>query len=345
MSLNEQSIKDFIASNIFPYVPFSILRKHIGINPFIGYYHVVSNEDVLHVKHLYAYKNVAQFHHDLDIIVRKFTPLSLAGFLAHLKSGNALPDKAFLLTFDDGFRQIYDIVAPILLRKGIPATFFINSRFTDNDDLCYQHKASLMVEHLLHRNVSRGIKNTIKKIFEQNNIKEKSIIAGIQAIKYAQRDLVDRIGEILEVDFNNYVKSYQPYLTTGQILQLISDGFAIGGHSIDHPLYSSLSLQEQIQQTLESVSFVKNTFNLNYGAFAFPHSDIGISKQYFAKIEETGLVDVSFGTAGIIADCVSNHYQRFSLENPLMPAQGIITYQCIKSLKRMIKHNNKIMRI
>ena len=70
----------------------------------------------------------------------------LLDVIAWVRGETILPPNSFLLTFDDGFREIYDIIAPILLDKGIPATFFISSGFLDNRELCYQHKASLLVE-------------------------------------------------------------------------------------------------------------------------------------------------------------------------------------------------------
>lgn len=324
--------------------PFPIYSLFSHLTLTIPYYHIISDEDVLHVKHLYPYKKIKQFSSDIDYILKHFQPVSLAALLALLKHDTPLPRKALLLTFDDGFSQIYDVVAPILLQKGIPATFFINSSFTDNHNLCHQHKASLIVEHLLQHEFSKTVQNEIIMLLRQNKLTGTSINSCIMAIKYEQRNLIDNIADILELDFNHYLQKYQPYLTSQQIHKLISDGFAIGAHSIDHPLYKKLKLEEQILQTMESVMFVRNTFNLDYGAFAFPHSDNGVSKQYFTRIEKSGLVDISFGTSGIIEDCVRNNFQRFSMENTMMPAENILAYQYAKRLWRIIKHDTMIKR-
>jgi peptidoglycan/xylan/chitin deacetylase (PgdA/CDA1 family) len=305
---------------------------------------MVSDDEVLHIKHLYSHKSVKEFSDDIDFILKYFLPISLNDIFNHLSMRKPLPPKALHMTFDDGFREAHDIVAPILIKKGIPATFFINSSFTDNNALCYQHKASLIVEHLLHHNISKTAQGKIEHLLGPSAVKTTATNFHILAIKYDQRNLIDRIAEILDMDFNDYLQGYHPYLTTQQIHQLITGGFTIGAHSIDHPLYAKLTLEEQISQTMESVRFVRNTFNLDYGAFAFPHSDLGVSKQYFNLIENSGLVDISFGTSGMIEDCIQNHYQRFSLENPLLPAQKIFAYQYAKRLWRYIKHSNKIIR-
>ena len=325
-------------------IPFPIYSIFPHLRFIIPYYHMISDEDILHTKHLYPNKNIKQFRADMDYILKHFKPVSLVALLALVKHGIPLPQKALLLTFDDGFRQIHDVVVPILLQKGIPGTFFINSGFTDNHYLCYQHKASVIVEHLLQRDISKAVQDKIKHLLGQNVIKETDINLSILGIEYDQRNLLDQTAEILEIDFDNYLQEHQPYLTTQQIHQLISYGFAIGGHSIDHPLYAKLPLREQLRQTVESVRFVRKTFNLDYGAFAFPHSDQGVSKQYFSQIEKSGLVDISFGTSGLIEDCVPNNFQRFSLEKPLLPAENIMTYQFVKRIWRILKLSNHLMR-
>lgn len=338
----------FIKHNLIPYMfsktPLAQLYKAINVHLIIPYYHMINDYEVLHIKHLYKHKTIKEFSLDIEYLSKSFHLIHLNDLLDFLKNGHRLPDKALLLTFDDGFREMHDIVSPILLQKGIPATFFINSDFTDNHNLCFQHKASLIVEHLSQYKISKAVQKKIEKLLGQDKLKETSINSSILAIKYDERNLVDQIAETLAIDFNNYLEKYQPYLTTPQIHRLISDGFTIGGHSIDHPFYADLTLKEQVRQTMESVRMVRDTFNLAYGAFAFPHSDNGISKQYFNQIQEKGLVDVSFGTSGIIKDCVSHHFQRFSMEKPMRPAKDILAYQYAKTIWRIINHDGTIRR-
>jgi peptidoglycan/xylan/chitin deacetylase (PgdA/CDA1 family) len=325
-------------------MPVLFCYELLNVKVTIPYYHIISDEEVQHTKHLYLHKTIKQFKTDLDFLLKRFNPINFDALMAFAKNGGTLPQRSLLLTFDDGFREIYDIVAPILLQKGIPATFFINSGFTDNRNLCYQHKASLLVESLLQKNASAVTLKQIEDLLLKNNIESNSHPLAILSVRYNQRDLIDNIAEFIDIDFNDYLLKNKPYLTTEQVNKLINDGFSIGAHSIDHPLYADISLEEQVHQTIESVSFVRNKFNLDYGAFAFPHSDNNLSKQYFEIIKKNGLVDISFGTAGIIEDCVPNNYQRFSLEKPLIPSKNILVLQSVKRLLRILKRKNEIIR-
>jgi len=119
-----------------------ITRKKI----IVPFYHTVAEQPLPHIKHLYRMKTVEEFQKDLNFLLKYFEPIDIET-LYHLHIHKTVPKKpVFHLTFDDGMTEIYDIVAPILLKKGISATFFVNSAFVDNKALFYRHKDSLELE-------------------------------------------------------------------------------------------------------------------------------------------------------------------------------------------------------
>jgi peptidoglycan/xylan/chitin deacetylase (PgdA/CDA1 family) len=338
-----KSLKYGAVTHIFTGIPFAISQKLTQINLIVPLYHMISNEEVLHFKHLNEYKNVKQFVDDLNYLLKRYVPVSLFDIADFLKNGHSLPDRAFLLTFDDGFREMHDVVAPILLKKGVPATFFLTTDFIDNRRMCYLHKASILAEHFQKTRNSR-LSEKIKELVLRNNIQTEDAKPGILSINYQQRGVIDEIAQLMNIDFDNYLSINKPYLTSAQIEKLIGDGFAIGAHSIDHPLFSSLDLKEQLYQAVESVKCIRERFGLNYGAFAFPHDDIDVSIRFFNELYNSGLVDVSFGTGGMIEDVVPNNIQRINFEKPLMPAETILALAFTRRLLNMMKGKRKMTR-
>jgi peptidoglycan/xylan/chitin deacetylase (PgdA/CDA1 family) len=55
--------------------------------------------------------------------------ISLDAFLHGLKVPDSLPYQAALLTFDDGYRSVLDVVLPCLLQFGYPAVLFVPTDF------------------------------------------------------------------------------------------------------------------------------------------------------------------------------------------------------------------------
>ncbi len=324
-----------IISRISSSIPVSFLGMLTNTNLIIPYYHMVSDEEVLHVKHLYGYKTVREFREDMDFLLKHYHPMGLPDVLDHLRTGRPLPRRSFHLTFDDGFREMSDVVAPILLEKGISATFFVNSAFTDNKELCYLNKASLLAEHF-QKNESKGLERKLTEVLRSELGEFNGVTSGILAIRYGQRKVIDSLAQVSELDFGDYLARKEPYLTSEQLQRLIDKGFAVGAHSIDHPLYATLSLEDQLRQTMESIEFVRGTFRLNYGVFAFPHSDHAVSREFFRRLSDSKLVDLSFGTAGLLPDGISTNLQRFSLEKPVARAGRIVAFQHVRKLVKSV---------
>jgi peptidoglycan/xylan/chitin deacetylase (PgdA/CDA1 family) len=298
------------------------------------YYHWIGDEPVAHIRHLYPCKTVAEFDADLEYLLRRYRPVGMADLIAAVKRGESLPRNAFVLSFDDGYREMFDVVAPRLLRYGVSATFFVNSAFVDNREMCYLNLASAVVQHIRETGWSRTVARGVRAVFGSGIADASQACSRVLSVRYAERHLLDQVVARLEFDCQEYLKSKRPYLSSEDIRRLIALGFSIGAHSIDHPLYADLTLAEQLRQTTDSVHAIRAAFGLEYGVFAFPHSDANVSRDFFMRLRATNLVDVSFGTAGLLDDTAPNHLQRISLERPCVPAHQIVRYHYARRLAR-----------
>src|SRR5262249_20730526 len=154
------------------------------------YYHLISDAEVRHVRHLYPYKSTNEFKADLDFFLRRYSPIALSDLLDSLRHQRSLPPKSVLLTFDDGFREVSDIVAPILRAKGIAATFFVNTAFVDNHEMCYLNKASLLIDEIERRG-SGSATERLRQALRSRGLSFGSPAAAILSIRYQQRQLID----------------------------------------------------------------------------------------------------------------------------------------------------------
>lgn len=316
-----------------------------GRKLFLPVYHLVCNEAPPHIKHLYQTRNEKLFRQDLDYLLRHFQPLGLEELNGIVSEGKSLQKPGFFLTFDDGLREIYDVVAPILKERGLPAAFFLNSAFHDNEALFYRYQASVLIEKLQQKTLPENAKKLVaQKLLEKNLLKPGELKNSLLAINYNSREMLEELAQLLEVDFQEYLKTQKPYLTTAQTEELIRQGFNIGAHSHNHPEYRLVPLQEQLQQTFKSIAFITEKFRLPYHWFAFPFTDEGVSRQFFEEIYRENKVQLSFGSAGLKQDSFAQHLQRFPIEGSLQPAEELIKTEYLYYLAKAPAGKNKITR-
>jgi peptidoglycan/xylan/chitin deacetylase (PgdA/CDA1 family) len=306
----------------------------LGVRLLVPYYHLVGDAAPPHIRHLFRPRATALFRRDLDLLLRRFTPVPLHAIIDSLRRGKPLPSRSFHVTFDDGYREVCETAAPILREKGVPATFFLNTSFLDNRALGHLNLASLLVEETGRGGPSR--RAAVRALLAAGGIPDDPRHAGLLAVPWTQRELLVQAADALKVDVPSYLAERRPYLSSEEVRGLIADGFTLGAHGLEHPLYREIPLAEQLRQTLESVREMRERFLLPYGAFAFPHTDRGVTRRYFEEVAASGLVDVSFGTGGLTPDGTPGHLQRFSLEKLPLPADRLVAWECAKLLRRKL---------
>lgn len=325
-----------VLSKLTTNLPTNILFKLTMQKGILPFYHSISNKSLPHIKHLYKVKNAKQFESDLDFLLSHFNPIDLDTFLNADKL-NRLSKPFFLLSFDDGLAEFYHIISPILLRKGIPAICFLNSEFVDNKNLFYRYKASLLIEEVTK---NKTVTDKISRHFKN----DKDFKTNILNLQYSNSYILDNIAKELHFNFDDFLLNEKPYLTTNQILELSLKGFHFGAHSVNHPLYNQIELNEQLSQTKDSINFIAKKFNPPFHTFSFPFTDYGVSEDFFSSLNNSTKIDATFGTAGLKKEKVANHFQRIPFELQNYSAKQLLNSELIYYLIKAPLGKNTIRR-
>lgn len=317
----------YILCRVGAFVPFGRLQQWGRPPLFLPFYHLVSDENPSHVRYLYPVRTVRQFRDDLDFFLQHYCPVSLEAALkvsencSQPVSGVRRGRPAMHLSFDDGLRECFEVVMPILLEKGVPATFFLNPDFVDNRDLMFRYKASLLCEAGVNRPI------------------------GPLSVPYAQRYLLDEQAAASGVDFTAFLEKQRPYLSTEQIHTMQDKGFTFGAHSMDHPMYRQISPEEQLSQTLESILMLRKRFGLRHDVFAFPFTDDGVGRAFFQKMQAAlGAPLYTFGSAGLKFDAVPTNLQRFPMEKTNLPASRLVPAEYAAFLMKKMLGRHRVER-
>jgi peptidoglycan/xylan/chitin deacetylase (PgdA/CDA1 family) len=233
-------------------------------------------------------------------------------------------------------KECAEVIAPILYRKWIPATFFINPAFIDNKELFHRYKGSLLLGKLLRDKID------VKQFLADNNFDGENLLK----VKYSQKAVLDNLATKVDLSFTDFLKMQKPYLTMHQLSGLQNKGFSIGAHSWDHPEFWLISEEEQISQIRNSVDWVKDKMNPKHLVFSFPYTDDQCSVELFERMRNENIYNLSFGTAGIKYDEFPTHLQRFPCETKFPLPQQLKTelvYSYLRKFagKHVVKHNAK----
>ncbi|HXH24793.1 MAG TPA: polysaccharide deacetylase family protein [Vicinamibacterales bacterium] len=92
----------------------------------VGYHRVVEHfDDASRSDMPSMLTSVAMFERHLDCIGRHFRFVTLDEIGEHVAEGRPFDRPVAAVTFDDGYRDVYELALPVLKRKGIPAAMFV----------------------------------------------------------------------------------------------------------------------------------------------------------------------------------------------------------------------------
>lgn len=298
---------------------------HLSGQPDIfPFYHVVSGFHLPHVRHLYRYRREDEFERDLEEMLQWFEPIAPGEYLesgSHAKKGRRAKGggkRRMVLSFDDGLAECHQVVAPMLLRKGIPAAFFLNNHFIDNRGLFFRYKASLIADRIISECKAR------EKASEYLKIPENQVVRAVLMVRQHQQALLDELARKVDLDFVEYLRDQPVYMNSQQVRELVEWGFDIGGHSTDHADFSLLDPEETCRQVSDSIEDLQQRFGVPTRYFSFPYTSHGISKDVIHRLLDELRVDLLLGTAGLKKTGREDFIQRIPMEKLEVPSMEVL---------------------
>ena len=124
----------------------------------------VRNYNRKHIEANYFYDTLQQ------LIRAGGHPISMENILSAKSKKETLPERAFAVTFDDGFENNLSVAAPILECLSVPATIYVTTKFVDENYMSWIDRIEWAVsttdakEFNLPWSGKVSINNTIEKI-------------------------------------------------------------------------------------------------------------------------------------------------------------------------------------
>lgn len=285
---------------------------------FISMYHYV--RDLQHSRYPgIKGMDISQFRNQMEFFKENFNVVTMEQVIGTIKGTSALPERAVLLTFDDGYIDNFSFVFPILEEFAFQGSFFIPGKTFTTHQLLDVNKIHYILASANLRKLVVDLKEKMNfyrgKEFDflptedlwhmyaiENRFDTKETIFVKRMLQTVLPEkLRNKISSELFVKYLGITEeqlAYELYMTPEQICTLKKHGMFIGLHGYDHYWLGNLSKEElcrDISAALDTMNeFIdRKEWVMNYPYGSYNDSVLDYIKQNGACIGLTTEVRIA----------------------------------------------------
>lgn len=234
------------------------------------------------------------FRQQIEFMKGNFNFVSMEQVIDAVEGKFSLPDKALLLTFDDGYIDNYTVAFPILEEYGVQGSFFIPGKTFTTHQLLDVNK----VHYILASTDIKTLVGDLKEIMDYyrgqeydypptdelwneyaigNRFDGKDIVF---VKRILQTVLPEKLRNQISSDlFERYVciseeqLAYELYMTEEQIRTMKRHGMFIGCHGYDHYWLGNLSQEQMKQDILMALDVIDEFIDRRHWVMNYPYGN------------------------------------------------------------------------
>jgi peptidoglycan/xylan/chitin deacetylase (PgdA/CDA1 family) len=214
------------------------------------------------------------FERQLDWIGRRFRFASLDELGSRLESGEPFETPTATITFDDGYRDMYEHAYPVLQRKGIPAAVFVVTDWIDRASALYHDRLYLLLTHdwaaARETLIDLGVM-TAEQTLTPRGLNEPFAALRHLLTTLAQEGLV-RVTAALEerlVIDTGRLDGLRP-LSWAMLAEMQRGGITVGSHTRTHALLTRESASRMLEETAGARRDLEERLATPVRHFAYP---------------------------------------------------------------------------
>lgn len=219
----------------------------------------------------------------LDWLGRRYAFISLDDAAERFRSGRR-GRPAAVLTFDDGYRDVYENAFPLLQRKGIPAAVFVVTGVTGAGEILLHDELFLLVRRSFQVWTSPGDElMAVLAAIDVDTEQQAAIAASARSPYDATRALLTRLSQpvlrALVTRLSERVRIPQSELDGLALMdwRMVSEmhraGHAIGSHTRTHAYLTNEDPSAVVAELQESRAELARCAGIDTVHFAYPNGD------------------------------------------------------------------------
>lgn len=216
------------------------------------------------------------FDWQMDYVRRHFEVLSFEDLIDRFCTGRPLPPNAALVTFDDGYRDNYDLAYPILRRYDLPATIFLVTGLIDSTQRMWWDELAAIVSTTEAKRVSVPGLGRIRLETSRDRLRAmERLRRHFKAISDDERRnrlkaLRNELGSGMQPEVEE-----RTYLTWDEVRTMNQHRITFGAHTHSHPILTRVSIERAEQEIADSKRIVERELGQPVRFFAYPNGRRG----------------------------------------------------------------------
>jgi peptidoglycan/xylan/chitin deacetylase (PgdA/CDA1 family) len=264
---------------------------------------------------------VEMFRRQLRLLKASYKVITPEDMLAWCEGRYVLPERAVLLTCDDGLLNNLTDMLPILLEEKLRCLFFVTGASTraERRTLWYEDLFRILVrarsgafEISCAGMVLQGDLQAVeqRRSLWWNAVKTLSQHAAPARQKFLQavRDHFGFGDKEFDCGSNSASERRFGLLTRSELKELADAGMTIGAHTLSHPMLSQLEPELARVEISESEALLESAIGQRVWAFAYPFGDSqSVSARVIAQTKEVGYQAAFLNFGGGLGAALPKH--------------------------------------
>lgn len=197
------------------------------------------------------------------------TAISEADLIAYMQGNGSLPRNSFMVTFDDGYRDNYELALPVLRELKIPAIFFIPTQAIEERTLgwwehVYWYLKQTKRNEITLRGTNYQVPRPVTTLGDRFN----------DMLKFGTAEdnekFLKELAAACEVTAPPKELCDKELMTWDQIRDCSSHGISIGAHTHSHRVLATLDVETQRQELTESKRLLEERLGHEVHSMAYP---------------------------------------------------------------------------
>ena len=270
----------------------------------LNFHRVMTKRDIFYSEAL----DLDTFRQKMQLLVKYFNVVSLSQAIKLMDIGE-LPPYSVVVTIDDGYKDCYTTITPVLEELGIKGTFFIATEGLELGGLWKDR----VVETI--REAKKPVINNMLgfRHIAINTIDEKKVAIALICKKLKYLTIAERESQLDELCTElGFFELTDLFLTKENIQAMHIAGMEIGAHTHKHPILQVETIECAYREIQMSKEILEGIIASKVKHFAFPNGKYGLDydhrhMQLLESLEFNSGLSTNWGTLTNIAE------QRFNI--------------------------------